>query len=246
MAVAMPQTQAELDAYKANLAGGFGAAAGQVRQRDPAIQAAYDQIAAEIRSDAAGRAGRDASTERAQSAGMASAAQALGVAPVSLPNSRASRVSGALRDQYNGDADGWGTYLGGSARFARDRNSAQAAAFDESGRQAQSEIEREFQEYLASLSSGGGGGGGGGRGGGSGNYWEDEPLVEYGDPRQPDPGGQRGTAAAGRRLGLQGKAYQAAGLISGDGKRWLGPKPSAGNKKPAGKTRTRRGSGGTF
>lgn len=235
MAMAIPQTRAELDALKSNITAGVGSAATQVKQRNPLIQAAYDQVAAQIRSDATARSGRDAEATRQNQAGMASAAQDLGVQPVSLgANSRSARLSKVLSDQYNGDAGAWGSYLGTMKGTAVGRNNAAADTFTEQGRVMNSEFEQQFAEYLAMLNSGGGGGGGG-RGGGT-NY-EDEPLLSF--PKSVAPmteGVARGLAATSRRLTAQGEAGMPKNY------KYLGHESAGSGRRPAG----RRGSGGTF
>lgn len=202
---AIPATRAELDALKANLEQGFGNVVTQVSGRAPEIQAAYDQVAAQIRADAAARSGRDQETARQQQAGMAAAAQSLGVAPVSLgANSRSGRLSSALSAQYNGDAGAWGDYLGKMGGHAVGRNQAAADAFGESGRNMRVDMESQFRQYLAELAAYGGGGGG--RGGRGGRDYEDEELLTF--PTKVAPmteGVKRGLGATSRRLTLQGK-----------------------------------------
>lgn len=228
MALAVPATRAELDALKANLTGGTGYAAAQVQNRNPEIQAAYDQVAAQIRNDAAARLGRDQETARQQQAGMAAAAQSLGVQPVSLgANSRSARLSQALQAQYNGDAGGWSGYLGTMKGTAVGRNNAAADAFRETGRVMSGDLEREFQEYLAGLASYGGGGGG--RGGRGGRNYEDEPLVEYpGSVAPMSKGVAMGLAATSNRNRLYGEKAIGAGKLSSDGNRWKGGRNKQG------------------
>ena len=220
MAVQIPATQGELDALKVNLTQGFGQIQSQVRARNPQIQAAYDAVAKQIRADAAARTGSDQSTARAQEAGMAAAAQSLGVQPVSLGDGRAKRLSSALSAQYNGDANAWGGYFGTMGKHAQNRNTAAADAFGESGRQMNHELDLSFQEYLAGLASGGGGGGG--RGGG--RDYDDEELLTFPKVAPMTKGVMQGLAATQRRLTGQGEAYKGAGLLSKDGTKWLGPK----------------------
>ena len=224
---AIPGTRAELDALKANLTQGFGGIVEQVKARAPEIQAAYNEVAAQIRNDAATRYAADQETQRQQQAGMAAAAQSLGVQPVSLgENSRSARLNRALQAQYNGDAGGWGSYLGTMRDTAVGRNQAAADAFGEDGRHIRDTMERQFQEYLAGLASyGGGGGGGGGRGG---RNYEDEPLVEYGDVAPMSKGVQMGLAATSVRNQLYGDKAKAAGRLSSDGSRWKGGRNKQG------------------
>lgn len=227
---AIPATRGELDALKANLTDGFGKIVGQVAGRAPEIEAAYNEVAAQIRQDAAARYGRDQETARQQQAGMAAAAQSLGVQPVSLgANSRSGRLSQALSAQYNGDAEGWGDYLGEMRGHAVGRNQAAADAFGEDGRHMRDTMERQFQEYLAGLAaSGGGGGGGGGRGGRGRRNYEDEPLVEYPKVAPMSAGVKQGLVGSSIRQTAMGIAAQSAGKLNSAGDKWLGPKNSQG------------------
>jgi hypothetical protein len=235
---AIPATRGELDALKGNLEQGFGNVVTQVAARNPQIQAAYDQVAQQIRADAAARTGRDAEAARQQQAGMAAAAQSLGVQPVMLgENSRAGRLASVLSAQYNGNSGGWKDFLGTMGTHAVNRNQATADAFGESGRVMRSDMERQFQEYLASLYAYGGGGGGGGRGG---KNYDDEDLIEFPKVAPMTDGVKRGLAATSIRLDNQGRTYQSAGLLSRDGSRYSGP-----TKAPS-HTSTRRGGGGSF
>lgn len=240
---AIPATRPELDALKANLSEGYGKVVDQVKARNPEIQAAYDQVAAQIRADAEARTGRDAETARQQDAGMAAAAQSLGVQPVSLgANSRAGRLSSALSAQYNGDAGGWGTFLGSMGGHAVGRNQATADAFGEAGRHTRDSMESQFQQYLAELAAygGGGGGGGGGRGRSGGKLYDDEPLEEY--PTKIAPINEAFLRGINER-GLASER-QVAGL------KQTGQTPAQYGARLGAAVRTstapRRGAGGTF
>lgn len=218
MALALPATRPELDALKGNLGEGYGAAAKRIRDRAAGIGQSYDGNAAALQGDQAARASIANAQAASEDAGMLSAARNLGIDPVNLPNSRGDAVRGRLLTQRAGDQAGRGVFLGTMRDTAIQRNDAHAGAMEEAGRQANAALEREFQEYLASLASGYGGGGGGGRGrGGSGGY-DDEPLVEYpGSVPTMQKGVVRGLATTSRRLTSQADAMKKAGVT---GSQW--------------------------
>jgi hypothetical protein len=175
MALTMPASQAELDALKANLAAGHGAAAGQIRGRAPGIDAAYAALTQQLAADNSTRQQAMAGQAQAQLGGMRSAARELGLEQPPVPNSRADALRNLLSQNAAGSAAGWGTFLSTTGGIARERNDAAAQAMEESGRQMQSDLDRAWAEMMAS----GGYGGGGGRGGRGGSGGGDEGLLEY-------------------------------------------------------------------
>jgi hypothetical protein len=236
MAAQLPLTRAELDAQKAGLIGGYGAAAGQVRGRAGEITGSYEAIRSAVARDAAARKAAGSKRAEAQARGMGAAAQDLGVAmPQGLD--RAAGRRGRLLTNAEGDAGGWGQYLQGMGRFAVERNDAHAAAFDNAGQVAASDLERQFNQMLAMMAGGGGGGGGGGRGrrgrrGGGGGY-EDEPLVEYPTKIPSMPEGVIRGYAMGTipRLNAQASAFKKAGLSGPGSLRKYAARLAAARKK---------------
>lgn len=143
--------QGQYNQFDADRAAAYGGAVKAITDRNPMIQALYDDAARRSSEDAAARSSALANLTQRNDANLLGTAASLGLKTAPAGNERANQMMASLLSQLNTNAQAWGDFNGAMAPRAIERNNAAGDAINYQGLLQQAALQQQLQAQLAAL-----------------------------------------------------------------------------------------------